>query len=99
MTIRFKRGELRYVKTPAGPIVRVTVLEETNGGFSGTVDAGDDWKLVESGVPSCTPDFVSFFHTGLLSNKDDFDEDHRKWESIKNQQKVQKKGVLRRNRD
>lgn len=84
------------MKTPAGPIVRVTVLEESNGGFSGTVDAGDDWKLVESGVPSCTPDFVSFFHVGQLASKEDFDEDHRRWESTKNQQKVSKKGVLRR---
>jgi hypothetical protein len=75
------------------------VLEESNGGFSGTVDAGDDWKLVASGVPSCPPNYVSFFHGGQLATLEEFEKDHKKWELSKNETKVPKKGVLRKSRD
>ena len=73
-------GETVYVRTYAGPIVRVRIVEVTEGGFKGTVHPEDDRWVYLAGVPECPPGYVSVFHEHLVVSREDYDrEDPAKW--------------------
>ena len=77
---RHRVGELVFVRAYAGPVVRVTVTKELDGGFEGTVHPDDDRKLYLAGVPECPPGYIGVFHDHRVVTRKDFDEeDWRKW--------------------
>ena len=68
-----KVGEVVYSRTYAGPIVRVTVVEVTSGGFNGTISAEDNRRVYLAGAPECPVDFVSKFFDTQVSTLEEYE--------------------------
>lgn len=78
---KFRVGDEVFVRTYAGPIVRVRIVEVIPGGFRGTTGEADDRKLFLAGVPECPSGFVSTFHNHLVVTKEDYDSEVKgKWD-------------------
>lgn len=70
------------MRTYAGPIVRVKIVEATEGGFRGTVNPDDDKWVYLAGSPECPPGYVSSFHEHLVVGREDYEkEDPSRWVS------------------
>lgn len=78
---KFRVGDEVFVRTYAGPIVRVRIVEVISGGFRGTTGEADNKRLFLAGVPDCPPGFVSTFHDHLVVTKKEYDlEVKDKWD-------------------
>jgi hypothetical protein len=77
---RRKVGDIVYVKTPAGPIVRVTIVKVRTECFEGTISQQDDRRLWLAGVPESPPGFVSVFFDHQATTKEAYEsDDPGKW--------------------
>lgn len=77
---KFRVGDEVFVRTYAGPIVRVRIVEVISGGFRGTTGEADNKRLFLAGVPDCPPGFVSTFHDHLVVTKEEYEsEPQDKW--------------------
>lgn len=86
----FRIGETVFVRTYAGPIVRVTIKKAENGTIHGTLNREDNTKLFMAGVPECPDNYVGVFHEHCIVTKEDYDsEDWRKW-SVRDVKKLKK---------
>lgn len=96
---RYGKGSRVYAKTPAGPIVEVTVTDVTTGGFQGCIGNADISKLVLAGVPESSPGFtMSFGDHQVVTAEEYFRDNPSEW-SIKEAKKSTQKGVQSKDSD
>jgi len=96
---KYSQGTKVYAKTPAGPIVEVTVTGITAGGFLGCIGNSDISKLVLAGVPESSSDFeMSFGDHQVVTAEEYFRDNPLVW-SIKEAKKSTQKGVQSKNSD
>ena len=83
-------GEIVFVRTYAGPIVRVTVRKVEDGAIHGTLSREDNTKLFMAGVPECPDDQIGVFHEHCIVTKEEYEsDDWHKW-SVRDNKKLKK---------
>ncbi len=98
-TRKYSEGTKVYAKTPAGPIVEVTVTTVTAGGFHGCIGNADISKLVLAGVPESSPDFEMTFGDHQVVTAEEYFRDNPSIWSIKESKKSTQKGVQSKDSD
>jgi len=75
-----RNGDVIYVRTYAGPLVKLHVKEVKQSSFIGIVDNKDNEKTYLAGCERCDPTQLSeFLHSKRVSRKEYEEEDWKIW--------------------
>lgn len=88
---QFKKGEIVYIKSICGPIIKTTVVEQNKYGFTGTIDEEDCKRLFLAGTPEYPQNYVSMFFESSITTQECYDNEDKTQHIIRLQKKPRKK--------
>ena len=90
VTRQFVKGEIVYVKSICGPIIKTTVVENHKYGFVGTIDEEDCKRLFLAGTPEYPPNYKSMFFEHAITTKENYNNEDKTKHIVRIQKKLRK---------